>query len=546
MSIDSSALHILGPISVVADQTPRTASTPTRHVTLVRPTMVSSAGTWSSPVTPPLGLAYLAAMLREAAFEVECVDAIAESVEQFVQEDGYVYQGLTLEETVERIDPLTDLIGVSCMFSQDWPYVKRLINSIRARFPEKIIVIGGEHVTALPELCLRDCPAVDYCVLGEGEETLVEVARLLDSTEALQKVAGLAYLDRGEYKQTASRARIRAVDSLPMPAWDLFPMEVYLETRNGHGIYLGRTMGVLASRGCPYKCTFCSNPKMYGQLYVPRNPAHVLDEIEHDMKKYGATNFDFYDLTMILKRNWILEFCRLIEERGLKITWQLPTGTRSEVVDDEVAAALFRTGCRNITYAPESGDPETLDIIKKRVHVPCVLESIRASLRNGINVKCNIIIGFPHERRKHVLRTLVFCWRMAIVGVHDVGIFLFSPYPGSQLFNELRSDGIVGELNDDYFQSLVNFMDPTSTVAFSKHVSGRELAFWRGIGMLTFFGLSYLVRPWRFFHFVKSVVTNDSRTVLEQRVSALLQRLRSPAKKSGSREYQGSVATSTR
>ena len=509
-------------------ETGRAAVPPNRHFTLVRPAMVSSAGTWSAPITPPIGAAYLAAMLVKHGVETTCIDAIAENVDQILREGNYVYQGLTIDETVERIPENTDCIGVSCMFSQDWPYVRELLHRIRERRPRALLIIGGEHATALPEYSLRDCPGIDYVVLGEGEEAIVEIAARLGDKEALDRTPGLAYLRKdGSFVRTPARARIRNVEEIPYPAWDLFPMEVYLNTRNGHGVYRGRTIGVLATRGCPYKCTFCSNPVMYGKAYVPRAPSDVLDEIEYHMHKYNAENFDFYDLTMILKRSWILEFCRMIEERGLKFTWQLPTGTRSEVIDEEVAAALYRTGCRNITYAPESGDPETLDRIKKRVHLPVLTRSIRAALKVGVNVKCNIIIGFPHERRRNVFRTVRFCWKLALMGVHDVGVFMYSPYPGSRLFEELQAEGIVPKtLTKEYFESLVNFMDPTSTTAFCKHISGRELAIWRFFAMASFFALSYLVRPWRFIRFVRNVYRYESDTVLEQRVGAILERFR--------------------
>ncbi len=496
------------------------------HVTLVRPAMVSSIGTWSSPVTPPLGLAYLAAMLQEGGLEVACVDAIAEDIDNIVECDGFMYQGLSIEDTVARIDQDTGMIGVSCMFSQDWLYTKDLLRAIRKRFPQTPIVVGGEHVTAMPEFCLRDCPEIDCCVLGEGEETIVELAKHWHNRK-FEAIAGVAVLREGEYVQSEPRARIRAVDEIPHPAWDFFPMEVYLETRNGHGVYRGRTMGILATRGCPYKCTFCSNPVMYGKLYIPRDPADVLDEIEKYIHQYGCENVDFYDLTMILKRQWVLEFCRLIEERGLKFTWQLPTGTRSEVVDEEVAEALNRTGCRNITYAPESGDPQTLDRIKKRVKLPSVIESIKASLKSGINVKCNIIIGFPHETRRGVFNTMKFCWKLAVIGVHDVGVFLYSPYPGSKLYDELREEGIIGPPSDEYFLSLVNFMDPTSSTAFCKNLSGRELKYWRFVGMASFFAISYLLRPWRFVRFLRNVMRYESDSVLEQRVGAIVHRKKS-------------------
>jgi radical SAM superfamily enzyme YgiQ (UPF0313 family) len=321
-------------------------------VTLIRPSRVSSAGNWSDPVTPPLGLAYLAAMLRQTGTPVQVVDGIGEAIDQYVEDDAYTYQGLTIDEMVSRVDPATTLIGISAMFTQDWLWMSGLIRALRARFADVPIVAGGEHITAVPELCLRGCPDLDLCVLGEGEETLVELANRLHAGEAWRQVDGVAFLDEGRFVQTPPRRRIREVDEIPRPAWDLFPMEVYLTSRNAHGVYRGRTMGVLATRGCPYKCTFCSNPVMYGVLWVARSPSDLLDEIESYIRTYRVQNIDFFDLTMVLKRSWVLEFCRLIEERGLKFTWQLPTGTRSEVIDDEVAAALYRTGCRNVTLAP--------------------------------------------------------------------------------------------------------------------------------------------------------------------------------------------------
>jgi radical SAM superfamily enzyme YgiQ (UPF0313 family) len=526
------ALNIITPIEAVQDEIRRTGSA--RHVTIIRPAMVSSVGTWSSPVTPPLGIAYLASMLLKNGNEVECIDAIGLRVDQIIQEGDYVIQGLTIDEIIDRIPSKTDCIGVSCMFSQDWLYFRKLLKAIRARFPETLLVIGGEHVTALPEFSLRDCPVVDLCVLGEGEETFVDVVNRMHQPELLYKTPGIAFVDhQGQFVLGPPRARIKDVDQIPYPAWDLVPLEPYLETRNGHGVFLGRTMGIIATRGCPYQCTFCSNPTMYGKGYHARTPSDVLDEIEYYMHRYNATNIDFYDLTMILKKSWVIEFCEEIERRGLKFTWQLPTGTRSEVVDDDVAPWLYRTGCRNITYAPESGDPETLERIKKKVKIPKLFESVRASLRAGINVKCNIVIGFPHETRANIMRTILFCWRMAISGVHDVGIFLFSPYPGSQLFRELQEEGVIPQkLDDEYFKALVNFMDPTSTKAFCKHVGGKELAFWRFFGMATFFGLSYLCRPWRFVKFVKNVWNYESNTVLEQRVGAIIERFRITKKSS--------------
>jgi radical SAM superfamily enzyme YgiQ (UPF0313 family) len=495
-----------------------------RHVTLIHPTLVSPVGNWTAAVTPPLGLAYLAAMLEETGVQVAVVDALAEGIDQHREEHGYRYHGLTISQTVDRIEPHTDLIGISCMFSQDWPWLRQLISAIRQRFPHTPIVAGGEHITAAPRFSLEDCPALDYCVLGEGEETLVELVQRLDDPRRMDEVAGLAYLRAGRYVRTAPRRRIRDVDAIPWPAWHLFPMEVYLDSRNSHGMHLGRTIGILATRGCPYKCTFCSNPVMYGNLWVPRDPAKVLDEIEYNIERYGVENIDFYDLTAIVRRSWILEFCRLIEARGLKFSWQLPSGTRSEVIDEEVAAALYRTGCRYLCYAPESGSTETLRIIKKQVDLQKLTRSLRSALSQRLSIKVNLIIGFPHETRKHICKTLWFCWKLALLGVQDASVYVFSPYPGSALFDELQAEGRIPRFDDNYFRSLAAFMNPFASNEYCRHVRGRELQLWRLFAMLTFYGLSYLTRPWRFFRLIRNLIRNESQSMLETRLGAILHR----------------------
>jgi radical SAM superfamily enzyme YgiQ (UPF0313 family) len=399
-----------------------------------------------------------------------------------------------------------------------------LIEAIRRRFPDALIVAGGEHVSALACESLRMCPALDVCVMGEGEETFCELVTTERSKSCWRGIAGLAFLDGEEFVRTKPRARIREVDKIPWPAWDLFPMEIYLSTDNMYGVNRGRTIGVLATRGCPYQCTFCSNPSMYGKAWEARDPSDLLDEIEHYVRVYGVENVDFYDLTMVLKREWILEFVEEMERRQLKFTWQLPSGTRSEIIDDEVSAALYRSGCRNLAFAPESGSLETLQRIRKKVDLRRMTKAAKAAMRHGIRVKLNIIIGFPHETRRHLWDTMLFSWKMALIGVDAAETMVFSPYPGTELFDELRRDGTISTLDDKYFLGLGAFLDLTKPSRYCRHVNGYELAVWRVFNMLSFFIISFSLRPWRVVRLFWNVLRNRSVTVLEHRLSVVLNR----------------------
>ena len=235
-----------------------------RHITLVRPPAVSSPYSYTVGVVLPLGPAYVAAALLEAGHRVAVVDALGEAPLHRgpTSQPGLIYHGLAIPEIVDRIDPKTDAIGISVMFSQQWPHVEDLIRAIHARLPGCPIFVGGEHVAGTWEFVLDTCAPVTACAIGEGEETMVELAEYVAGTRALHEVKGIACRIDGRAQRTPPRDRIRNVDDIPRPAWDLFPVASYLDDGFTYGVNLGRSMPILATRGCPYQCTFCSSPAM--------------------------------------------------------------------------------------------------------------------------------------------------------------------------------------------------------------------------------------------------------------------------------------------
>src|SRR5262245_31484558 len=213
-------------------------------VTILRPPLLVPNWSDSGPLTPPIGPAYLAASLREAGHRARIVDGLGENPFQITRlfDDKVMAIGLRSEEIVERIEPDTDLIGVSCMFSQDWPEIRRMIQLVRRRFPSIPIVAGGEHITATASFTLDSTPEVDLCVMGEGEETIVELAAAFDRRATFDDIPGLMLRAKREAggsrlpmasdattRSTGSRTRIRNLDEIPWPAWDLVPIDKYLD-----------------------------------------------------------------------------------------------------------------------------------------------------------------------------------------------------------------------------------------------------------------------------------------------------------------------------
>ncbi len=510
-------------------------------VTLIRTPSVVGRFALTLNKTPPISVAYLAGSLTNAGHEVQVIDAVGEAIE--AMHPGYrpdiLINGLSVPEIVDRIRPDTELVGISCLFSHEWPVVRQLIAAVAARHATVPIVLGGEHATAMAEACLAEAPALLACAVGEGEETVVELVDALsrhrspcdragsprDRNGSLRDVAGIVFRTPDGPCRTTPRARIRDLDDIPPPRWDLTPIERYLDGGFSFGVDRGRTMPLLATRGCPYRCTFCSSPRMWTTRYTTRAAARVVDEIEDYVRRYGAVNFDFYDLTAIVKRDWILEFCRILETRGLSITWQLPSGTRSEALDEPVLRAMYRSGCRNVSYAPESGSERTLDLVQKKVKLDRLEHSMATAVRVGLNVKANILLGFPEEQKADVRQTLRFLLRMARIGVHDASVWTFSPYPGSELFERLQAGGRLTRLDDDYYASLLSYSDVSAAVSYADGLDSVQLQRYRLAGLLLFYGTSYLTHPVRPLRSLYNVLTRRYESRMEMSFGNLLRRL---------------------
>ncbi|MBM3460680.1 MAG: B12-binding domain-containing radical SAM protein [Armatimonadetes bacterium] len=302
-------------VAVTAAAASREAAATRARLALVRPPAFQILKSLSYyGAVPPIGLAYVAAALRDAGHHLQVIDGAGEALDRFTPlgtSIGVLHlNGLTPAEIVARLEPGTEILGITHMFLHEWPTVREIAERARARFPGLFVMVGGENATAFWGEILQETEAVDCCVLGEGEATVLEVVARVKRGEPLEGLPGVA--TRGG--ASGLPARVRNLSEIAPPAWELFPMDAYMAAADNFGVHRGRSIPMLATRGCPFQCTFCSSPQMWTTRYVTRPPREVVDEIKRYVAAYGVENVDFCDLTAIVKKDWILEFCRLLRE----------------------------------------------------------------------------------------------------------------------------------------------------------------------------------------------------------------------------------------
>ena len=482
-------------------------------VCLIEPSKFVSLTNFVSTISmPPIGLAYIAAAIREAGHDVSVVDGPGSAPRSYhMFEDKVRIRGLTQDQIIENIPSDTQVIGLGCMFTSHWVYARELASKIRERFPKAYLLMGGEHVTGFPEFSLEQAP-LDSVVMGEGEETIIQLLEHVEKNLPFGDVCGVAYKDsEGVVKVNPRRQRIKEIDSIAQPAWDLFDIKKYNEVNQPHGSSQGKFMPMLATRGCPFSCTFCTSPNMWTTEWIPRDHKLVVNEMQEYIKLYGTTDFQFEDLTAIVRKDWIIDFCDEIIQRKMEITFQLPSGTRSEGIDFEVAEKLKKAGCHEFSFAPESGDPRILKKIKKKVNLPSLYDSARSALKAGINVGCFFIIGFPEDDYRSVLKTYTAIVKCSWIGFTNVNLNAYSPQPNTESFKMLQRMGVITEFDDKYLMSLFTFQDfGAKKTSYNPRFGDWELSLMVTFGAFLFYVIYFLRKPYRIIQLFSDLQSNSA------------------------------------
>jgi len=362
---------------------------------------------------PHMGLGYLASCLKQKGVTVNIFDmrVVGSSLP-------------TVFDIVGRFRP--NYVGITAM-TEDMDRAGLVAEICKKVDPGILTILGGVHVSTLPFPTMSAFPQFDIGVIGEGEYVLPTLIEMLDRGESLDTLGGIVYRSHGAIKITALRPFIEDLDALPFPAWELFPLQLYRgynETIGKHGLELP----ILTSRGCPFQCVFCARPS--GSKARLRSPKNVVDEIERNYDRFKSRYLFISDENFTFNRSRVHRICHEIVDRGLDIEWWCES--RVDTCDRETLVLMKKAGCYLVSFGVESGNPEILRSIKKRITLSQCESFTRTCRELGIITEAYFILGHPYETRKTAEDTISFARKL---NTDRMSIGIMVPLPGTEVAN---------------------------------------------------------------------------------------------------------------
>jgi len=383
------------------------------------------AGAGSS--MPSLGLLSLAAVTRRAGVETHIVEASA--------------MGLSYREVIEKLTAIRpDVVGLTATTLSVYN-AHETAKGVKEALPGTLTVVGGPHVSAVPEETLGRFPLFDMAVIGEGEDTVVELLDALSGGRGPSTVPGLAVRTDGKVMLTGPRPFIKELDSLPLPAWDLMP-GFPAAFRPAPFRYRQLPAAILVtSRGCPNRCIFCDRT-VFGRTCRFFSADYVMGMIKELRERYGVREIEFEDDTFVVNRARVMDICDRLKSSGWGMSWSCLG--RVDTVSRDMLKAMKGAGCWQISFGIESGDQGVLDLVEKKIKLEKAREALAWAKEAGLMTKGFFILGFPTETKATMQKTIDFAKGNA---VDDISVFKLTPLPGSKIYEMAHN---YGRFDDDW------------------------------------------------------------------------------------------------
>ncbi|RJP28054.1 MAG: radical SAM protein [Candidatus Omnitrophota bacterium] len=388
------------------------------NLILVNPYSHSISGVNKATIEPPVGLAYIAALLESRGYNCQIIDA--------------QIMGLSSHELLREIRIQPDLIGISSSIVT-YPAALDTAKVLKEAFKGTPVIFGGPHPSSIPEKALQnDC--VDAVAVGEAEATMLEIARRFKDGEHLfSGIEGVIYKNNGEVVTNSPRKLIEDLDALPFPAYHLLP---------GFKLYKSRARKspvapLLTNRGCPYQCTFC-NKDIFQRRIRSRSPENVIKEIDWLVNKFSVKQIDILDDNFNFDLNHAKQILDLIIDRDYSLAINMQNGIRADNVDPQLLDKMKKAGVFKIGFGIETADPQVQRKIKKVLDLDKIIGITRQAQEKGIIVYANFIIGLVGDSQESMQRTIDYAVRLS----PDIANFMIAlPLPGTELYKEIEEKG---------------------------------------------------------------------------------------------------------
>lgn len=388
---------------------------------------------------PSTGLAYIGAFLHSKGINVKGIDAKVDNL----------LPGKVVEKAL-RLN--FDVVGITAM-TPDIKAAGSIAKGIKKARPSTLIVVGGAHATAMPEITLKEFDAFDVAAFSEGEFLLYDLIKAYahnKNRNAFSEIPGIVYRkDDGTLVRTTVREPIKNLDALPFPKWDLFPP--------------CREYPIYGSRGCPFQCIFCQ--RVLGNRARKRSPENVLSEIRLLISKKERKYFWFDDETLGVDKKWLNTLLDLMIDDKIFNKCRWSANSRANLADINIYRKMKQAGCHRVCFGIESGDDDILKRSNKGINRKMALEAVKMAKAAGLQVGAFYILGHPNETIGQVLQTINFA---AKINAYDSSIGIMIPYPGTEIY-EMAKKGEGGyiSLSKDWDRYTKYFGNPMEFENFS-------------------------------------------------------------------------------
>jgi anaerobic magnesium-protoporphyrin IX monomethyl ester cyclase len=418
---------------------------------------------------PPLGIGYMASILRREGHEVQLLDLNMEPTDRLFRIDG------------------ADVVGISA----DTPRHPRAVQlGRRLRASNTPVVMGGPHASFCAESTLRSGGA-DYVVHGEGEQIMAELLHRIEEPGQAADVPGVSSLLEGEVVHGPPSQSVPDVGALPYPARDLLPMSSY-QARVGNR----KATSIIGSRGCPFNCSFCASSQLFGLRWRARDPEDLVDEMEYLQREYGLNAVLFMDDNFTLNPDRTVRICEEMLRRGLDMHWWCFSRANTVVDREDMVQAMAEAGAKQVFIGVESPNEEVLQDYNKGITADTAVQAVSLLNKHSIETYASFIIGDVFETKDMIRRTIRFA---SFLSPGLVQFAILTPYPGTQLYEQYADrllqgkdwsfyDGLHAVLQPEYLQpeQLERFLKKSF---LSFYLKPRNISLWGRVGKLLWYFL---------------------------------------------------------